>query len=204
LTKLIASNPNVSKWMFKIDNESSSRGTALLDTNLIPVLTKMRKQYEFNDESIEKLYNILRKNVGKKAIMCCPQLYDNFNEYISEFTKHGGVIEGMPDSIVGYPCFCFDLQPDGSVADINSYEKIHLYNQTTGAYSTPQTSLAEIDVEILVNTVATSLFSKDIFGFVSIEFVAFNDPNAKDQVLFWAVDLNIGMNNVQSISIFLN
>jgi len=110
----------------------------------------------------------------------------------------------MPDSIVGYPCFCFDLQPDGSVADINSYEKIHLYNQTTGAYSTPQTSLAEIDVEILVNTVATSLFSKEIFGFVSIEFVAFNDPNAKDQVLFWAVDLNIGMNNVQSISIFLN
>lgn len=110
----------------------------------------------------------------------------------------------MPDHIVGYPCFSFDLRPDGTVADISSYEKIHLYNQTTGAYSIPQNSLNEIDIENLVNTVANSLREKEIFGFVSIEFVAFSDPHSNNQTLFWAVDLNIGMTHVQGVCTFLN
>lgn len=66
--------------MFKIDNEFNSRGTAILDTNLIPILTKIRKQGDFNSDTIEKLYHILRKNVSKKTILCCPQLYENFEE----------------------------------------------------------------------------------------------------------------------------
>lgn len=55
-----------------------------------------------------------------------------------------------------------------------------------------------------MNTVANSLFHKEIFGFVSIEFVAFSDPNSNNQTLFWAIDLNIGMTHVQSVCTFLN
>lgn len=117
---MIASNPNVNKWMFKIDNESSSRGTAIFDTNLIPNLTKLKKLNEFGEESIDKLYTLLKKNVCKKASLSCPQLYDSFEDYLKELAKHGGVIEAMPDHIVGYPCFSFDIRPDGTVADINS------------------------------------------------------------------------------------
>lgn len=60
--------------MFKIDNESSSRGTAVFDTNLIPNLTKLKKLNEFGEESIDKLYTLLKKNVHKKAALSCPQL----------------------------------------------------------------------------------------------------------------------------------
>jgi len=110
----------------------------------------------------------------------------------------------VPNSpIVGNPSFSFDIQPDGTITLINSYEKVLHQQYVSGSGIIPQSILTELDVQALIASIGHSLYKRDIFGFVSVDFVAFKDPNNLDaHPLFWAVDLDIFLTDTSCIHMF--
>jgi len=49
------------------------------------------------------------------------------------------------------------------------------------------------------------MYERHMFGYVSVDFVAFKDPNNADaHPLFWAIDIDFHMTDACSISSFYN
>jgi len=79
LTKLIAYNLDVSKWIFKVDDEFGSRGLAYLSISSIKQLVEMRKnQVQITEEVILKIHEILQNVIHIKTKICNANLYRNF------------------------------------------------------------------------------------------------------------------------------
>lgn len=56
LTRLVATNIFVNRWVFKIDNEFRGRGTAYFDTENIKIIEEMRKKkVDYSEAYVDKL-----------------------------------------------------------------------------------------------------------------------------------------------------
>jgi len=75
---------------------------------------------------VEKIINILNKNLARKVKVCVKSLYPNWAEYLAHFCKVGGVIEAAPtcmSNLLGSPSIAFFIEPDGEVQLIGSLDK---------------------------------------------------------------------------------
>ena len=86
-----------------------------------------RKQLEINEELIDKIINILNKNLAKRVKIAVGKLYGNgWNDFLQSFCKVGGVIEAAPTCMtnqMGSPSICFFVEPDGNVELIGSVDR---------------------------------------------------------------------------------
>ena len=83
LAKLIANNLYVNTWIFKIDDEFNGRGHAYLNVDNIKSLSDIRrKQVEINEELVDKIINILSRQLSKKVKLAMGRLYSGWQEYI--------------------------------------------------------------------------------------------------------------------------
>ncbi len=97
LTKLIAYNLDVSKWVFKIDDEHGSRGIASLSVDNIRPLVALRKRVvEITEDIILQIHEILTNVIPRKTKITSPNLYRSFSEFMRYFTMKGGIIEAVP------------------------------------------------------------------------------------------------------------
>ena len=118
----------VTTWIFKIDDEFNGRGHAYLTVDNIKTLGELRrKQLEINEELIDKIINILNKNLAKRVKIAVGKLYGNgWNDFLQSFCKVGGVIEAAPTCMtnqMGSPSICFFVEPDGNVELIGSVDR---------------------------------------------------------------------------------
>jgi hypothetical protein len=151
------------------------------------------------------LYEFVKKIVPKKIQFCTPTIHSKFPEFLREFIREGGVIEAAPNSqIVGNPTITFFIDPDGSeVTVINTHEKIMHQPYVSNCYQITQTSLTDIDLSKLIESLGNTMYERHMFGYVSVDFVAFKDPNNSDaHPLFWAIDIDFKMTDACSISSF--
>lgn len=98
LAKLIANNLYVNTWIFKIDDEFNGRGHAFLQVDNIKALGEIRrKQVEINEELVDRIIAILKKQLHAKVKLALGKLYGNsWHEYLQAFCRVGGVIEASP------------------------------------------------------------------------------------------------------------
>ena len=97
LARLIAHNLYVNTWIFKIDDEFNGRGHAYLNVEQVKTITELRKKkVDMTDAIIDKLLEVLKKVLPKKVKMAMPTMFKNWDEYIEQFCKIGGVIEAAP------------------------------------------------------------------------------------------------------------
>lgn len=85
-----------------------------------------RKQIEINDDLVDKIISILTRWLPKKVKICMNKLYNNWEEYISQFCSLGGVIEASPTCLsnqLGYPTISFFIEPSGKIKLIGSTDK---------------------------------------------------------------------------------
>ena len=79
LAKLIANNLYVNTWLFKIDDEFNGRGHASLYVDNIKALSEIRrKQVEINEELVDRIINILNKNLHRKVKLAMGRLYNGW------------------------------------------------------------------------------------------------------------------------------
>jgi hypothetical protein len=83
LSRLIAHNLFVNVWLFKIDDELNGRGHASLNVEGVKTIVELRKRkIEMTESVIEKISEVVRKVVPKKAKIAQPQLFRSWEEYL--------------------------------------------------------------------------------------------------------------------------
>jgi hypothetical protein len=97
----------VTTWIFKIDDEFNGRGHAYLTVDNIKTLGELRrKQLEINEELIDKIINILNKNLSKRVKIAVGKLYGNgWNEPDGNVELIGSVDRFAARDYINSGCF---------------------------------------------------------------------------------------------------
>ena len=127
LARLIAHNLFVNTWIFKIDDEVNGRGHASLYIENVKTIVELRKKkVEMTEGIIEKMIEVLRKVLPKKAKISQPTLFKSWDSFLEHFCRIGGVIEAAPmcpSNQVSSPSIAFFIEPDGNIEIIGSFDK---------------------------------------------------------------------------------
>jgi hypothetical protein len=145
LARLIAHNLFVNTWIFKIDDEVNGRGHASLNVDTVKTIQELRKRkVEMTEAVIEKICEVVRKVLPKKTRIAQPNLFRNWEEYMDQFCRVGGVIEAAPmcpPNTLASPSIAFFVEPDGNVELIGSFDKFAAKEYINAGCFFPQTSL---------------------------------------------------------------
>lgn len=83
--------------------------------------------------------------MGKFVEFAVPGLYKNFKEFLKKFISEKGVIESCPtpliSSINGSPCIAMNIEPDGKLEFMGSYDKLNVNHFRNYINISPQKSL---------------------------------------------------------------
>ncbi|KAM3133631.1 hypothetical protein pb186bvf_014318 [Paramecium bursaria] len=180
LAVLIQKNPSINIWILKIDDETQGRGIAWMDVR------KMVKQ---------DVVNIIQK-----LRIVYPQLYKSYDEYLLHFTTRGGIIEACPCSPVKVqsPCIHFQIEPNGELQILGTYDKVKTNEFQTVSHISPQQSL-KINLEYLLQGICKKLYSKGLFGYFTIDLIAYQEQS---KINFQMIGLDCFLNNFSSSLIY--
>jgi len=138
-----------------------------------------------------------------------PTLYCNWDEYMEAFCEHAGVIEAAPPSFnvnqVMSPSVSFFIEPDSQIKLIGSFDKFCGSDFINAGCFFPQTSLPQIDLLKVCNSVGTVLYEKGVMGHVTIDLISFPNPEDPDaHPLFQAIDISTELTNQAAIVLFFD
>lgn len=209
MTKLIAHNLYINTWIFKIDDEFNGRGHASLNVETVKTIMELRKKkVEMTESIIRKLEEVIKKILPKKAKITQPGLYRNWDSYMIQFCKVGGVIEAAPlcpNHQVTSPSISFMIEPDGAVEIVGSYDKFSATEYVNAGCFYPQKSLPAMNLKVLCDSIGKVMYDKGVIGNVTIDLVSFPNPtDPKAHPLFWAVDINQEMHDFAAITYFFD
>ena len=199
LVHLISSYPNINIWIFKTNYDHNSIGIAYLNTDKIDLINQYRKDLKLKKSFEEK--KIIKKNflyelkhiLNKYVSFVYPNLYKNWNEYLTHFLSYRGIIECCPtkglSGIMGKPCIPIYIQPNGVINVLPSYEKINVDNFKNVLNTSPQKCLDDNEMLNLGKKLGNLLYQNNIIGYASIECITFHNG---ENVLYWCVDIKYG------------
>jgi hypothetical protein len=196
LSELIYHNPDVDIWLAKMNREESSRGVAFIDVSRLRSVTEVRKKSNLKQTcEIHDLLEELKTSWNSIIKYSVPSLYPTWRTFIEKFTKYGGVIQATPavkKSEISYPCIAFVVEPDGTANFIGTGDYLHSVDFLNAGAFFPQLSIAHDDAILITNQLAQRLFRSGLFGFFTLQLVAFVS-NSSFKPVCWAVDLSFGI-----------
>jgi len=188
LAKLMVDNLNVSKWFFKIDNESGGRGLAWLESSSIRLWNVLREEYAAHESrwqlpevlasAQERLVVALRKHLPSRVHLAASQLYDGkWSNFATVFFRMGGIIEAAPSSkaVLGSPSVNLLIDPDGSITCTSSHDQVFTKSGVFGGAQFPSSAPCEM-IHAPALAIARQCFKEGIIGYIGVDFVVWN-PN---------------------------
>ncbi|OUM65442.1 hypothetical protein PIROE2DRAFT_7557, partial [Piromyces sp. E2] len=127
LIRLIVTNKECEKWLFKINSTIDSIGIAYIDIYDYSFMDELLEYSgENTDEELKKFIEPFREEIMKKVNIVNKTSYANWVDYRLDFLKYGGVIEAMPpvqfENIKTILSHLF-IEPDGSIEIIGTQEQ---------------------------------------------------------------------------------
>lgn len=211
--KLIVDNIEVSRWVFKIDNEFGGRGIAYCDPGHLKSVNALRRDKEMHpqrwglpeimSEAHERVLRGLKKSIATSATVAFPNAYRSnhpsispWDMYARAFFRVGGVIEACPQYVIGSPSANLYIEPDGTVTVTSTHDQLfsspYIYAGATFPSAAPADLLHEAAVRI-----GRVCYKEKIVGYLGVDFVVYLNP-ATEEANIWAVDLNIRMTSTQA------
>ena len=199
LAHLIATYPTIEVWLFKTNVDSNGKGIAYLNINNIEIVNDLRYEKKINPEFTnelyqEKLYYQLKNILIQNVKYCYPNLYSNWNEFITKFLNEKGIIECCPtknlDGIMNNPCLSIFIEPNGRIRVLPSFEKINVDFFKNIASTSPQTSINNGELNKIGEQMGNFLYSQEIIGYITLEFITFHDGK---KMIYWGVDMKYGL-----------
>jgi len=190
LTKLIASNLDVSRWMFRIDADYNNVGSAYFDVAHLRCVEDLRREREQlflihkGDVSVwhhpdvqllarAKILKDLRSTLQLKGVCCGKEMFFSFKQFLAHFMRVGGVIEAEPVGVIGRPSINMLITPLGGVR-VESFVDLLVDDETTVIGSSyPMKSVPLKALEGAATAVSQELVERGMVGYYSINFVAF-------------------------------
>ena len=199
LAHLIATYPTIQVWIFKTNLESNGKGIAYININDIEIINDLKYEKKINPEFSnemyqEKLYYQLKNILIKNIQFCYPNLYSNWNEYITKFLEEKGIIECCPtkflDGIMNNPCLPIFIEPNGKIRILPSFEKINVDFFKNIASTSPQNSINNGELSKIGEQMGNFLYSQEIIGYATLEFITFHDGK---KMIYWGVVMKYGL-----------
>jgi hypothetical protein len=123
-----------------------------------------------------------------------PNLYSNWNEFITKFLNEKGIIECCPtknlDGIMNNPCLSIFIEPNGRIRILPSFEKINVDYFKNIASTSPQTCINNGELNKIGEQMGNFLYSQEIIGYITLEFITFHDGK---KMIYWGVDMKYGL-----------
>jgi hypothetical protein len=205
LSKKIIEHPEYQQWLVKIDNEFQGRGTALLDLTRIRCLSvdgrreimdevTMQNNVEgFLDVLRDRLFYELRETLSNRIRIISSFVYPTWVEFMQEFKNNGGVIEAVPQTVVGSPIVNMFIEPDGTINILSVQEQLLSPQFCSLGAAFPQNSVPYDALRDASLSVGRVCVRKQIYGYVSIQYIAYiGEENA---LKLWGIDLNLHLTN---------
>jgi len=202
LAKLICSNPNVTKWLIKIDNTFDGRGIAVFDVKEnLPCYGYMMKQVKkFGDkwkfkwaqeEVLSQILYQLPVALDTNADTVDKSVYPVWVSFLDEYLRVGGVIEACPPSESTAITVDMTIEPTGVVKMNSCGDQIHAESPfKCYATTVPQTSVDPEKLSGICNKIAVACRDRGVIGHFSVDFVTFIDEKTLEQKV-WATDLTL-------------
>lgn len=201
LSKRIIDHPEYNTWLIKIDHEYASRGIACLNIDSLHILSEEgRKELieeleEYNEEEKftetlrERLYMELRESLGKYVKIISKYAYPDWPSFLSSLLQYGGVIEAVPNEILGLPCANLFIEPTGEIHVQSIQEKLSSPPFVSSGAAFPQVTVPNKAIHDASFAVGKVLYEKGIIGYTTIEYVAWlaND----NALIIWGIDLKL-------------
>ncbi|CEM20919.1 unnamed protein product [Vitrella brassicaformis CCMP3155] len=199
LSVLIMEHPEIPMWVFKIDDETSARGTALIDMSALGIIGHLKKMMQeggggareegqqqggqggagdekepwSRQKTINMVAKVLVKYVPKKVQLCDPKAYPTWTHYFTEYLRVGGVIEGCPPGVIGRPSVHLRVDPDGSSRVLATTESVQSKPLIHAFSVAPQTCASYQPLADAASLLGRALAARSIIGFITIDFVVF-------------------------------
>lgn len=187
LSSLVVRHPEVRHWVFKIDDERSSRGHAYVDLaqlrSVAELLRNAQAKAASATDDMEQVQDALRKHLPRNVVICNRRAYIDFTAFLGEVKRVGMVIQAVPESLISQTSVHLQIDPDGSTSILGTSEAvcsqpfIHAaswYPHTRGSWEV----LREVGMRM-----GTVLAGKGLVGFASVDVVFFENPDF-DPILY--------------------
>jgi hypothetical protein len=205
LSRLIASNIGVGRWLIRLNSDWNNESCMFFDVNKWPLVVDLRSEQnqlirekghaamwlakEVQSAVRKRVVRALKKDLHHKAVISRRDIYPSFEYFTRLMKQFGAVVEAEPMEKLGYvDGICF-VDPLGNVHGCKGVEVTLNYNYQVVHYSYPQTLTPKQAIEGATTAVAKSLFTRfNVIGFVTVQFLSFWDPH--DQMpRMWAVGM---------------
>nr|CAG4711615.1 unnamed protein product [Naegleria fowleri] len=191
LTKKILEYPNFNRWLIKIDTEMSGRGLAYLETSSVHAVKEKRKNEPlFTDRVRTKILEELSEYMPERINLVSKYVYPKWMDFITSLKNSGGgVIEAVPNKIIGSPTVNLYIEPNGEIQILSVQEQLLSPQYCAQGCAFPQYSAPYEALREASLSVGNVCYSKKIMGYLSIDYVIFLDE--KESARMWAVDLKL-------------
>uniref|UniRef100_A0A3B4G8X1 IQ motif containing H n=1 Tax=Pundamilia nyererei TaxID=303518 RepID=A0A3B4G8X1_9CICH len=204
LAELMTQNTDVQRWLFKIDSEDGSHGTAYCDTCHLSCYKWALQEYHRYGPELAlcqsscdlKFLNEIPEWLTHYAQPAKTSCYPNWACFLKTFLRQGGVVEAYPPSN-SVTCLTVDLllEPGGEVTMFSCGDQLHGGCKLEAIGSiVPQSSVHPETLHSICTRVGRACLQRRIVGYVSVDLVSFLDHNTMEKKV-WAVDLDITYSN---------
>ena len=125
-------------------------------------------------------------------------------EFLITFFENNGFIEAFPPnqsfSNHNVLSLVFQITPLGEHTLIASYETTY-FDQLPLNITFPQTSLTNLNLDLITEKISKDLLSKGLYGLVTIDLLLFEGKNQREQ-LFWTHNIHLSLTPFNSIFSF--
>jgi hypothetical protein len=210
LSRLVASNLDVNRWLIKLNFDYNGEATVVLDSKKMNVVHALRAEqatlFEQNLGNTGSWYSRpVQLSVRKRIVeemkakfvrlvrICRPDLYPSLDSFIAQMRHVGAVVEAEPLEKLGcVDAMCF-VAPDGTFRIFAHADVLQDDKYQTQAYVAPNTVLPPNALEGATGAIASYLYNKwRVIGYFTVSYCAFWD--GLDQIpRLWATGLHFGM-----------
>jgi hypothetical protein len=96
VANLMVENPNIKRWMVKINDEFNGRGLAQLNTDNFTNLNDLQNHAQNDRKYLKEVRSYIKKFLPTYLLPQAPTLFKSYAEYVDNLNVFGGIIEQVP------------------------------------------------------------------------------------------------------------
>ena len=206
LADLMVRFPHTPRWLLKLDACLSGHGLAYVDLSKLPekaqaVILALQRAAAPQEQALRRAVDVLAPlisgSLDAATEVVSASRHGKLSGYLASLARVGGVIEAVPNDVMGSPVANVFVHPgSGRVDLLSTCEQIFCPSYSAVGYAFPQQVVPHESVVEASQAIASAAFKAGAVGHVSVEFVALTTMEGKVQL--WAVDIKCHMSTAQS------